>query len=98
MTMDLLVAYDVDTTDKAGEARLRRVAKICKGFGQRVQWSLFECRVTKAQFEELVDRLQDAMNAETDSLRVYRLPADRDRAVTTYGVDRYTDFDDPLVF
>lgn len=96
--VDILVAYDVDTTTKAGEARLRKVAKICKRFGQRVQFSVFECRVTQAQYEELVDRLRQTMKEETDSLRIYRLPADRESAVTTYGVDQYTDFDDPLIF
>lgn len=96
--MHVLVAYDVDTTTQAGEARLRRVGKICKQFGQRVQWSLFECSVTKSQFEELLDKLRRTMKSETDSLRIYRLPADREDAITTYGVDRYTDFDDPLIF
>lgn len=96
--MDVLVTYDVDTTTPSGEARLRKVAKICERFGQRVQFSVFECRVTQAHYEELVDRLKQTIEEETDSLRVYRLPADRESAVTTYGVDKYTDFDDPLIF
>lgn len=96
--MDILVAYDVDTTTTAGEARLRKVAKICKQFGQRVQFSVFECRLSQAGYEELIDLLRQTMKEETDSLRVYRLPSDRDAAITTYGVDRYTDFDDPLIF
>ncbi|WXJ88925.1 CRISPR-associated endoribonuclease Cas2 [Moorella thermoacetica] len=44
--MDIIVAYDVNMESKEGQARLRKVATICKNFGQRVQYSLFECRVT----------------------------------------------------
>jgi len=51
--MEILVAYDVSTTDAAGERRLRRVAKICEGFGQRVQNSVFECILNDAQLEHV---------------------------------------------
>ena len=43
--MLVLVTYDVRTEDKAGQRRLRRVAKLCQSFGQRVQFSVFECVV-----------------------------------------------------
>lgn len=48
--MLVLITYDVDTTTKAGEKRLRQVAKTCVNYGQRVQNSVFECLVTEAQF------------------------------------------------
>lgn len=96
--MHALVTYDVNTEDRAGKNRLRHVATICKDYGQRVQYSVFECQVTRAQFEEMEDRLASAIDPETDSLRIYRLPADRDQALTVHGLDAYTDFDDPLVF
>lgn len=94
---DLLVTYDVDTTTSAGRRRLRRVAKLCEGVGQRVQKSVFECRVDTAQFEVLQQRLQETMDAEADSLRIYLLQGGRKGAVFTYGRDTYRDFDAPLI-
>lgn len=96
--MDVLVAYDVNTESKDGQRRLRRVARVCTGFGQRVQKSLFECRVTQAQLEELESRLVKIIDPKKDSLRLYILPGTRDRIVRVYGLDRYIDFEEPLVF
>ena len=56
--MEALVTYDVSTETRAGQRRLRRVAQVCLGYGQRVQKSVFEVRVTEAQLEELEDRLR----------------------------------------
>lgn len=95
--MDVLVAYDVNTETKDGQRRLRRVARVCTGFGQRVQKSLFECRVTQAQLEEMEARLLKIIDPKRDSLRLYVLPGNRDRIVKVYGVDRYIDFEQPLV-
>ena len=94
---DLLITYDVDTTTKAGRRRLRRVAKVCEGFGQRVQLSVFECRVNEAQMETLQDRLTCEMDPDEDSLRIYVLHGGRDGALFTYGRDDYLDFDEPLI-
>lgn len=95
--LDILVAYDVDTLSKDGQARLRRVATVCKNFGQRVQFSVFECRVTRAQLEELEAKLLQVINLDSDSLRIYILHGGRDRCLRAYGSDRYRDFDEPLV-
>src|SRR5687767_2734298 len=56
--VEVLVTYDVKTETRAGQRRLRRVAEVCLGHGQRAQKSVFECRVTEAQLEELEDRLR----------------------------------------
>jgi len=94
---DILVAYDVDTVSEDGQARLRRVATVCKNFGQRVQFSIFECRVTRAQLEELEAKLLQVINPSTDSLRIYILYGGREKCLRAYGNDRYRDFDEPLV-
>ena len=73
--MLILVCYDVNTETKAGRKRLRRVAKVCEGTGQRVQKSVFECQVDLKQFEELERRLLAEVDLKTDNLRLYRLPA-----------------------
>jgi len=95
--IDILVTYDVDTVSEEGEARLRRVATICKNFGQRVQYSVFECRVTEAQLHVLEAKLLRIIDKERDSLRIYMLPGGRSKLVRTHGIDRYRDPDEPLV-
>lgn len=94
---DVLVAYDVDTLPEDGQRRLRRVAQICKNYGQRVQLSLFECRVSQAQLEDLEAKLLEVMDLEKDSLRIYVLRGGRERSLRSHGKDRYTDYDEPLV-
>lgn len=95
--MDVLVAYDVSTTDTAGRRRLRNVAEACTNYGQRVQQSVFECSVTRVQYEALVDDLTGIINEEEDSLRMYRLAQPTDETIETWGVDDTLDFDEPLV-
>jgi CRISPR-associated protein Cas2 len=95
--MDILVSYDVSTEDAAGRGRLRRVAKVCVSFGQRVQKSVFESSVNEMQMEQLRSRLLACIDREKDSLRVYRLIEPRTEHVESYGKDSYVDFDEPLV-
>ncbi len=73
--MMVLVSYDVATTDAGGARRLRRVAKACQNFGQRVQFSVFECVVDPAQWERLKHQLEGLIDADKDSLRFYYLGA-----------------------
>jgi CRISPR-associated protein Cas2 len=96
--MNILVTYDVgDTESKAGQRRLRKVAIICKNFGQRVQFSVFECEISEAQFESMKAQLLKAIDKNLDNLRFYKLMGSRDRAVEAYGIDRYIDFNEPLI-
>lgn len=95
--MNILVTYDVNTETKAGRRRLFRVAQTCKNFGQRVQYSVFECRVSPAQYEDLTAKLRKIINPESDSLRVYKLRGEREDFLATFGLDRHIDFDEPLV-
>ncbi len=83
--MHLLVTYDVNTTTPAGRRRLRRTAKACLDFGQRVQNSVFECQVNPAQYVQLKTRLLEIIDPETDSLRFYNLGAEWDRRVEHFG-------------
>lgn len=95
--LDVLVCYDVDTTTKAGERRLRAVGRLCKNYGQRVQYSVFSCRVTRGQYEALEARLVALIDEATDCLHLYTLPGGRESCLSRYGVSRYTDFDQPLI-
>lgn len=94
---NILISYDVDTTTSAGRKRLRNICKACKGFGQRVQYSVFECSVTDMEYEKLLAKALSIIDEEEDSLRVYRLPGKRESLVSVYGRDSYIDFQKPLV-
>jgi len=95
--LDILVTYDVETQETSGQKRLRKVATICQNFGQRVQKSVFECRVTQSQLEEMEHQLLQVIDKERDSLRIYMLHGNRDRVVCVYGRDDYIDYDAPLI-
>lgn len=83
--MLVLITYDVNTEDKAGKARLRKVAKECVNYGQRVQNSVFECLLDPAQFAMLKNKLETIVDADKDSLRYYNLGKNWSRRVDHYG-------------
>jgi CRISPR-associated protein Cas2 len=93
----VIVCYDVNTEDKPGRRRLRRVAKICEATGQRVQKSVFECQVDLARMEALERRLLEAIDVDRDCLRLYRLADSKGCEVREHGHFKATDFNDPLV-
>jgi len=95
--MWIVVAYDVSTETPKGRKRLRRVAQVCKNYGQRVQKSVFECQVNEMKFEDLRRKLLKEISREEDNLRLYRLTEPRDDHVETYGQSRTVFFDEPLI-
>lgn len=95
--MLIIVCYDVNTETRQGRRRLRRVAKVCERFGQRVQKSVFECEVDLAAFEELERLLLAEVDLDRDCLRLYRLPESRGAEVREYGKFKAMDFVAPLV-
>jgi CRISPR-associated protein Cas2 len=96
--MNILVTYDIaDTESREGARRLRKVAIVCKDYGQRVQFSVFECEIDDMQFEVFRSKLLKVIDVKMDSLRFYKLMGGRDRAVESYGVDKYVDFNEPLI-
>ena len=95
--MRILIAYDVSTTTPEGVRRLRRVARACVDFGQRVQKSIFECTLTEAQMETLRQRLLGEIDPSLDSLRIYRLAEAIESIREIHGVFRDIDFMGPLV-
>ena len=95
--MQVLIAYDVATEKDEGKRRLRKVAQVCKNFGQRVQKSVFECLVDQAQYEQLVRELLYCINEKEDNLRIYRLREPKGKYCQHYGVNPSVNFEDPLL-
>ena len=83
--MYVLVTYDVETASPQGTCRLRRGAKICVKYGQRVQNSVFECSLDPAQFETMKSELMKAADLTRDSLRFYNLGKNWKRKVEHVG-------------
>ncbi|MBW1957291.1 MAG: CRISPR-associated endonuclease Cas2 [Deltaproteobacteria bacterium] len=95
--MLVLVSYDVSTVDKKGQRRLRRVAKVCQNYGQRVQYSVFECIVDPAQWTIMRQRLIDEIKPEKDSLRFYFLGSNWKRRIEHEGAKQTFDQEGPLI-
>lgn len=96
--MMVLISYDVCTIDRAGKTRLRRAAKACLNYGQRVQNSVFECDIDPARWTELKAELEDIINPEVDSLRFYYLGSNWHRRIEHVGAKPSLDlFGDQLI-
>ena len=94
--MLVLISYDV-SIEKNGQKRLRRVARTCQNYGQRVQYSVFECNVNPAQWTFLRQKLLDEIDPDLDSLRFYFLGSNWKRRVEHVGAKKTVDLEGPLI-
>ena len=95
--MMVLITYDVNTIDSAGRKRLRKVAKQCVNYGQRVQNSVFECLLEPFQFATLKSELVSLIDVSKDSLRFYHLGANWKPRVEHVGAKESYDPEGPIV-
>lgn len=95
--MMILITYDINTETPAGAKRLRKVAKACQNYGQRVQNSVFECLIDTAQLTQLKHRLTELIDVEKDSLRFYHLGDKWSGRVEHIGAKASIDLAGPLV-
>lgn len=95
--MRMLITYDVNTEDKAGRRRLRKIAQACLDYGQRVQFSVFECDLPKEKWVLLRTRLLDIFEPAKDSLRFYYLSTDDFEKAEHHGIKPSVNFDEPLI-
>ncbi len=91
--MYVLVTYDVSTQDKAGEKRLRQVAKVCLNHGQRVQKSVFEMKLEPAQWTSCLAQLLAIIDPATDSIRAYHLGNNWSQRIEHHGLREDYDID-----
>ena len=95
--MFVLIVYDVSTKDKAGQKRLRRIAKTCENYGNRVQNSVFECYISTRHWVEFKHALLSEINSSEDSVRLYFLDEDNHRKTEHYGCNQPLDLEEALV-
>ena len=94
--MLVLITYDVNTETDAGKRRLRKVAKVCTNYGQRVQHSVFECVMDAAKAREVKDVLEKLIDKNKDSLRFYYLGNNYKGKVEHIGVKESFDLEGVL--
>lgn len=95
--MMVIVSYDVSTTSTSGQKRLRRIAKVCRDYGQRVQYSVFEIEVDFAQWTFIKSKLCDLIDPEQDSLRFYYLGKNWQTKVEHVGAKPVLDLNGSLI-
>jgi CRISPR-associated protein Cas2 len=95
--MMVLITYDVNTETEAGKKRLRKVAKQCQNYGQRVQNSVFECILDPARLKQLQSNLAKSINPEKDSLRYYYLGNEWRTRVEHVGAKASLDLEGTLI-
>lgn len=93
----VLITYDVNTETIEGKKRLRKVAKMCMNYGQRVQNSVFECVIEPAKFKEVQHRLQEIINKDKDSLRFYYLGNNYKNKVEHIGAKQSYDIEGTII-
>lgn len=95
--MEVLVVYDISTVSAGGKRRLREVAKVCEGYGHRVQKSVFECRLEMREIRLLIHDIQKIIDPTTDRVAVYRLREPYQRYVMALGRGPEVDWRRPVV-
>ena len=96
--MLVIIAYDVETSTNQGRIRLRKVAKLCVNYGQRVQNSVFECSVDPAQLVEITHQLQKIIDNDLDNIRIYHMGKNWERKIETLGKSESYNPDSGVLF
>lgn len=95
--MYVLITYDVQTTSRAGKTRLRKIAKICLDYGQRVQNSVFECKLSEQELLVLRSGIIKIMNSNEDSVRIYRLGKNYESKIEHLGAKQPYNFEEAYI-
>lgn len=95
--MMVLITYDVNTETEAGKKRLRKVAKQCQNYGQRVQNSVFECIIDPGLLKQLQNKLENIIDLEKDSIRYYYLGNEWQTRVEHIGAKASIDLEGTLI-
>jgi len=83
--MDVLVTYDIADTAGTGAVRLRRLCAICEKYGHRVQYSVFECRLSSTRMARMTGEIEDVIDHQRDSVIIYRFPGTMEESTLRLG-------------
>jgi len=78
-----LVSYDI-----IDNAKRIRLAKKLQDYGQRVQYSVFECSLDAKRCVEMTAKILKLLDPEKDSLRIYQLCAGCCSKISSYGIKK----------
>jgi len=93
----VLITYDVNTESSEGRSRLRKVARVCVNYGQRVQHSVFECMLDAAQLRAIKHKLLTLIDVDKDSLRFYNLGNNYKTRIEHLGAKESYDPQEPMI-
>ncbi len=95
--MDALITYDIADTEGEGRKRLKRIAQICERYGQRVQLSVFECRLSPTRMARMMMEVRDVIDPDLDSVIVYRFPGKLSDSRLSLGRKESRELGDPWI-
>ena len=95
--MDILVTYDIADTENSGASRLKRIAEVCERYGQRIQFSVFECRLSPTRFTRMTTEIEDVIDDKVDSVLIYRFPGNIDNSKMRFGISQAHELGDPWI-
>lgn len=95
--MDILVTYDIADTNKSGASRLRQIAQICEKYGNRIQYSVFECRLSPTRLARMTGEIKEVINDQVDSVIIYRFARNIEDAKVQLGRIQVHELDDPYI-
>lgn len=91
------MTYDIADTENSGASRLKRIAEICERYGQRIQFSVFECRLSPTRFAKMTAEIEDVIDDKVDSVLIYRFPGKIDNSKTRFGISQVHELGDPWI-
>lgn len=95
--MDVLVTYDIANTEGHGASRLKRIAEVCEKYGERVQHSVFECRLSPTRLARLIGKVEDIIDPKCDSVILYRFSGRIENSASRFGRSRSHELRQPWV-
>ena len=91
------MTYDIADTENSGASRLKRIAQVCEKYGQRLQFSVFECRLSPTRFAKMITEIEDVIDDKIDSVLIYRFPGNINDSKTRFGISQARELGDPWV-
>lgn len=96
--MYILIVYDVNINSETGAKRLRRLAKFCQNYGQRVQNSVFECKIESYMLPQIQKTIENIIDMKKDNIRIYQLGKEVNKKIITIGIEKGFDIEGTLLF